>query len=323
MPVKKDSLLSLQRLNLKNYLHFAKTKKFAELSESQNLSNTNDLKQSSDFLQIDSTKNNETRHFFIDKHEDKIIEESNPPSYRSPLKLTNNEKEGDHFEFKDLMIPTIPSHILDFKEEVEDKFLDEKSENKSPTNIEMNVLDELEEINQEKSFRKTDLLLIGKETESLKESQVEGRNSQDSIVLLPPMPNASIFSSFNNSNVEHNIYLRKKFSMEKIKIGFSTITMKRDISLFNKQEKEKEMKSADSLNKMFSSNSENLELERLEKLPTNKKVMNELENIEKHIILKRNLENFLILFNDNPEDGIAYLIDSNMVCLFLFLYLFN
>ena len=143
--MKKNSLLSLQRLNLKNYLHFAKTKKFAELSESQNLSNTNELKQSSDFLQIDSTKNNDTRHFFIDNNKDKIIEESNPPSYRSPHNFTNNEKEGAHFELKDLMVPTNPSHILDCKEEGEDKFLNEISENKSPTNIEnieMKVLNE-------------------------------------------------------------------------------------------------------------------------------------------------------------------------------------
>ena len=76
------------------------------------------MKQS-DFLQIDSTKNNDTKHFFIDK--DKIIEESDPTSLKSPLKMnidSDENKEPSNFELKDILIQTNQSHILHSKEDI-------------------------------------------------------------------------------------------------------------------------------------------------------------------------------------------------------------
>ena len=308
-------------MNLKNYINFAKNKNFSELSESQN--NTHDhisiLKQSNDFFPIDSTKNNDTKHFILNK--EKIIEEADLSPYKSPIKVEN---EHTHFELKDII--TNPSHILHSKEDIyqgEEKLLNNISENHK----------EVEDMGSEE--KKDEIFLIGKESESLKGSQFE-KNTEESVILLPPMPNAilnvssqnpSCFISQSNSQIEdipfrNTVYLKKKFSLEKKKIGFSTISMRRDLTMFNPQE-EKEIKSGDSF-KLFNSNlnlEQQLESERMngvERFPTNKKVMNELDNIEKHIILKRNLENFIILFNDKPEDGIAYLLDSNMVFDYLY-----
>lgn len=317
---------------MKNYLNFTRTKKFAELSESQNISHTHEqasiLKQS-DFLQIDSTKNNDTKHFFIDK--DKIIEESDPTSLKSPLKMnidSDENKEPSNFELKDILIQTNQSHILHSKEDIfpaEEHLLQDKLDytiDKSPP-LNINDLNE----NSDGSGKKQEILLIGKQ-ESLKPGEMEGA-SEDSVVLLPPVPvnqNSSNFSSINSHNFEepsyNGVFLRKKFSMEKKKIGFSTFTMRRDFSLFNNNNpEERENRSAESFGKMLSAGSENLEAEKYEKFPTNKKVMNELDNIEKHIILKRNVENFIILFNDKPEHGIEYLIDNNMVNIVIIIYM--
>ena len=341
---KKNSLLSLQKINLKNYLNFSKPKKFTELSDSQNISHTHEqisiLKQSDFLQQIDSTKNNDTKHFFINK--DKIIEENDLGSIKSPLKMSDGvnsdeNKEASRFDLKDILIQTNPSqsHILhskddEFKEDEEHLFKmtmkpqqkpkeeEEEEEEKSPP---LNINDL--KLNSDESPKKNEILLIGKESESMKQPGND-EISEDSVVLLPPVPanhNVSLASSVNSHNFDegnngNGVFLRKKFSVEKRKIGFSTITMRRDLSLFNNQD-EKVPKSGESFGKMMSSGSDVNELDKNDRFPTNKKVMNELENIEKHIILKRNLENFIILFNSKPEDGIEYLIDHNMVPYFI------
>lgn len=250
------------------------------------------------------------------------------------MKIFPNHENNNNIPHFELREGTNPSHIFHSKEDfshVEEKLLNENNSlemDSSPPPLKIKDLIKEEEKSGDEEEKKQELYLIGKdkEEESLKESS-KLKESEDSIILLPPMPNhqnnlgqipnrSSVNSnshSINGDYFQNGIYLKKKFSVEKKKIGFSTIMMRRDQSLFNNLD-EREIKSSESWNKMFSSNSENFNFnnEIFEK-PTNKNVMNELENIERHIILKRKVENFIILFNDKPEDGIEYLIFNEMV----------
>ena len=98
--------------------------------------------------------------------------------------------------------------------------------------------------------------------------------------------------------------------MQKKKYGCSTILVKRDASIFI---------NGDVKNSGSGINGSNFRIDGYvdpeggDIMTTNKKMMRELKNIEKHINFRRKLENFLILFNDKPKQGINYLIDSQMV----------
>ena len=98
--------------------------------------------------------------------------------------------------------------------------------------------------------------------------------------------------------------------MQKKKYGCSTILVKRDASIFI---------NGDVKGSGSGINGSNFRIEGYvdpeggDIMTTNKKMMRELKNIEKHINFRRKLENFLILFNDKPKQGINYLIDSQMV----------